>query len=189
MGSQNWSREQLAYLAGIFEGEGCIGWRRSPGPHLELRIGMTDQDVIEWVAGIAGIGTVYGPYRKFAPDGREMKQQWQYITTGSEAFALAVAIWPWLFSRRQEQVRVAIIRWRSVPNRIRHLTPEQVRAIRLELAEIDPNQPRVGRRGKGSGRGSAPAPGPNMASIARKYGVPTTSIRKIRTGETYQFVK
>ncbi len=188
MGSELWSREKLAYLAGLFEGEGYIGWRRNPGPHLEVRLGMTDEDVVRAFADGAGVGSVYGPNRKFAPDGHEIKTNWQFVATGREAYALAVALWPWLFSRRREQMCSAITKWLSTVERIRHLSPDQVRAIRADLATIPPGAKKCGPRGKGTGRGSGPAAGTTMASIARKHGVPTTSIKKIRDGLTYRFV-
>lgn len=188
--SQNWTRENLAWVAGLFEGEGWMGWRRSAskGPHLELRLGMTDEDIIKRLATTLAVGNVFGPNRKFAPDGREIKPNWVFYASGKIAYAIAVAILPQLGVRRTQQVRTAIQSWLDTPERRRHLTADQVRAIRAELAMIDPNQKRSGPRGKGNGRGSGPPLGTTMASIGRKYGVPTSSIRKIRDGDTYRFV-
>ncbi len=188
--SELWTRENMAWMAGLFEGEGYIGWRRSAekGPHLGLRLGMTDEDVVQRFADLSIVGKMYGPYRKFAPDGREIKTNWQFIASGKEAYALAVAMLQWLGVRRSEQVRSAIAKWLETPERIRHLTADQVRAIRVELAALDPNQKKSGPRGAGNGRGSGPPEGPTMASIGREYGVPTSSIRKIRDGDTYKYI-
>lgn len=194
--SQHWTRENIAWAAGLFEGEGWIGFKQPAsatslakgGPHLEMRLGMTDEDVVRRFAEVASVGSVYGPYRKFAPDGHEIKTSWSFISSGKEAYALIIALLPWLHSRRQEQAMTAVRSWLDSTVRIRHLTADQVRSIRLELATLDPEQKRSGPRGKGMGRGSGPALGPTMASIGREYGVPASSIKKIRDGLTYKFV-
>ena len=194
--SENWTRENLAWASGLFEGEGWIGWKKGEyrsrtdksGPHLEMRLGMTDEDVVQRFTEVVGVGSTYGPYRKFAPDGREIKPSWSFIASGKEAYAIAIAMWPWLHARRKEQVQTAVIGWTNTPERIRGLTADQVREIRIELANIIPGQKKSGPRGKGRGRGSGQSLGTTMASIGRKYNVPTSSIRKIRDGDTYKFV-
>lgn len=61
------SRNQLAYLAGLIDGEGCIGiakCRKEPTPNnptplhlcVSLSIGMTDGDLLESLAEETGLG-------------------------------------------------------------------------------------------------------------------------------------
>lgn len=57
---------EVAWAAGVFEGEGSIGLAnrgetRSPTP--VLRMNMTDRDVLERFYAIVGFGKVYGPYQ------------------------------------------------------------------------------------------------------------------------------
>jgi hypothetical protein len=57
---------EIAWLAGIFEGEGSVGisWpTRTNRPYVQARIGMTDLDVLEHVQRVAG-GRLKGPYTR-----------------------------------------------------------------------------------------------------------------------------
>jgi hypothetical protein len=52
--------EQVAWAAGLFEGEGC--WnayvRQSGKVQMQARLGMTDRDVVERFAAIVGCGSI-----------------------------------------------------------------------------------------------------------------------------------
>jgi hypothetical protein len=50
---------QIAWAAGLFEGEGTIV--DSAGP-VQLRVKMTDLDVLERLLDVFGVGEIYGPY-------------------------------------------------------------------------------------------------------------------------------
>ena len=68
---------ELGWLAGIFEGEGCLSLRRDhrrPGRrYWHARVAMSDQDVIRRLHEVAGIGTMYGPhYRQDRPGNKPM---------------------------------------------------------------------------------------------------------------------
>ena len=118
MTSELWKRENLAWLAGIFEGEGSLHWtspqpqqengRHPGGQSLVLSIGMTDEDVLRTFHKYAGVGTVYGPYKPKPPS---TKLKWTYRASGAEAYALIAAMWQWLHGRRKENAVAAVRHW------------------------------------------------------------------------------
>ena len=122
MTSENWTRENLAWMAGIFEGEGYVqgrkrSYQRTDGRTFttvgfRLAISMTDEDIIKRFHTLSGIGTCNGP--RLSPS---MTRQplWDYRAHGKDAYALAIAIWPWLGNRRQKQLREAIDAWLESP--------------------------------------------------------------------------
>lgn len=112
---QTSSTAEIAWAAGIFEGEGNIsagaesytskatGARRTYFK-VYLQIHMTDEDVIRRVQSVLG-GRVTGPYRYTSG-----KQYWVWAVTGhDEAVDVFEALYPWLGERRREQGRHAFI--------------------------------------------------------------------------------
>jgi hypothetical protein len=51
--------EEIAWAAGLFEGEGTFTWDYG---RAQLRVKMTDLDVLEKLLDIWSVGKVYGPY-------------------------------------------------------------------------------------------------------------------------------
>lgn len=106
--SENWTRENLAWLAGLFEGEGNVSVReqshkgRAPVPQYLIGLSSTDEDVIRRAITIAGVGRLYGPYAT------GFKPIWHWkIGVRHHAMAFLFAIFPWLGSRRKGAVRRA----------------------------------------------------------------------------------
>ena len=175
MNSQLWTKENLAWVAGIVEGEGHIVWTKPQpvredgrwpgGQSLTVGVGMTDKDVIDRLYEIIGGGTIYGPYQ---PKPITRKPIYQYRVVSAEAYAILVAIFPWLHSRRKGQAITAICSWtNSHPKR--KLDAAQVNAIRQEVAN--------GPRGTAS-------------RLAKEYGVSTQTITNaVRGTKVYKWVK
>ncbi len=106
------TREDLAWVSGIFEGEGTVSAARSANGrrvHLQLRVGMTDVDIIRRLHSITGMGTVTGPYQHGPA---HCKPRWVWsVQSNVVVYALTVAMWSWLGERRRGQVRNALSRW------------------------------------------------------------------------------
>ena len=95
-----WNSEELAWAAGLFEGEGCFA--DSHGVPV-CRLGMTDEDVIRRFHEIIRIGTIYA-FTRTNPNtaGVEWKNGHEWATTNFEhTQAFMAAIWPWLGERRK----------------------------------------------------------------------------------------
>lgn len=142
MGSELWTRENLAWVAGIIEGEGYIAARpvnkvdNTKSCALQIQLEMTDKDVVELVALRAGLGRVTGPFRRESI--KHHKDTWGWGVYGVEAYALLIAILPWLCERRKNAALNGIKQWLSQPGRgvsSRKLTDDQVRAVRVAVNE------------------------------------------------------
>lgn len=110
--SDNWSRENIAWAAGLFEGEGCIV-TGSPHNRWRLTLSSTDEDVIRKFAVIVGVGGVLGPQRHKNP---KWKPIWTWWCTGGEkTTALLAAFYPLLGERRKAKAEVLMADFASAP--------------------------------------------------------------------------
>ena len=98
----------VAYTAGLFEGEGCFfstrHWYRNgqkflrKTPQLGLRVGMTDLEPLLRMQTVWG-GTINGPYHQ-----ENRKPKWVWNVYKFELVQAAIAAWwGYLSPRRQEQ--------------------------------------------------------------------------------------
>ena len=80
------TKEQIAWAAGLFEGEGCFTiatttWPRNNGrvsytKQIRSKINMTDEDVVRKFHAIVGIGSVV----YVSPTSEKYLPQWQWYT-------------------------------------------------------------------------------------------------------------
>lgn len=85
---------EVAYLAGLIDGEGCvyIGRRARTGLyHSCLTITMTDKNVLEWVKDVTGVGSVLS--KKMA---KRFKPAWTWQVWSDEAAKLLIKLLPYL---------------------------------------------------------------------------------------------
>lgn len=89
------NREDLAWAAGLFEGEGNVGLFQSRWSRLGIT--STDRDVLEkFQAVFPAMGRIYGPYDQ----GHKPFWSWQ-VSKFEHVQAIIAGIWPWLCSRRR----------------------------------------------------------------------------------------
>jgi hypothetical protein len=100
------SAEEIAWAAGLFEGEGTISQisRHRQTLDLQVAINMTDEDVLRRFDEIVGRGKVYGPYLPIS-HGDRRKPFWRWVAIGDAGHDVLDLIGPWLFPRRIEQAR------------------------------------------------------------------------------------
>lgn len=74
---------------------------------------MADEDVIRKLRELTGVGSIRGPVRRQRKsDKAYYKEMWEWTVTRSpESYALMIALWPHMFSRRRKQIRVAVEKW------------------------------------------------------------------------------
>lgn len=93
-------RVDLAYIAGIIDGEGCI-CPVSRTSHLgrryniELTVEMTDRTAIDFIQAIVG-GNIYHKL----PEDENHKESWRWIAKGEKAKAILKVIKPFLLVKR-----------------------------------------------------------------------------------------
>jgi hypothetical protein len=92
------SDTDAAWLAGLYEGEGCLS-RRKPGTW-QVTISMTDVDVVERAHDLTAIGNV----RTRPPANARCQPQAAWVVTRRDDIAtLMLALRPWLGVRRRER--------------------------------------------------------------------------------------
>lgn len=93
------TESEIAYAAGLLEGEGCFDWNgRARYPR--IRCESTDRDVIEWLHAKLG-GRIYEPTKKQP----HHKQSYMWVLNGrSKVEPLLLAIKPWMKGRRADKI-------------------------------------------------------------------------------------
>lgn len=94
----------IAWAAGLFEGEGSIVPHRQARNGVRLQVQMTDHDVLARLQQVLG-GKIYGPYRYAQPDGFDRKQSWIWTSDGADVDAIMREMQPWLGERRVARAR------------------------------------------------------------------------------------
>jgi|TARA_R100001129_G_scaffold88962_2_gene60588 hypothetical protein len=101
---------EVAYIAGLFDGEGSIHYKRGPekkkkhkgkgyrisnSMRLSMEITMTDQSVLLWVHEVLGVGTLTKKPRKgFRKDGTKYLMQYRWRCTFRDAYYVCLLLWP-----------------------------------------------------------------------------------------------
>ncbi len=104
-----------AYIAGLFDGEGSIHFKRGPEKkkkhkgkghrisnslRLSMEVTMTDRSVIFWLCEVLGCGTVTKKPRKgLRKDGTKYLMQWRWRCTFRDAYYVCCLIWPWAHTK------------------------------------------------------------------------------------------
>ena len=99
------SDTNLAYIAGLFDGEGCVSYKQydRKRPHnkrayptwsIRLEISMTDKSVLKWIHEILKVGTV-NPKRYKTKYTLGWKKQWRWRCQHREAYYVARLLWPY----------------------------------------------------------------------------------------------
>lgn len=96
----------LYWLAGLLEGEGCFCYYASPG----ITLGMTDKDVVEHVADLF-CRHVRGPYKY----GNQRKDVYYTEIWAADAIALMKELLPFMGSRRSKKIDEIVAKWNKAP--------------------------------------------------------------------------
>jgi len=103
----------IAWAAGLFEGEGSITHGGEPHRKLKLTLKMTDEDVVRSFAGVLGVGRVYGPYQYKG----NRKLVWEWTAVTAQAQAALERLLPYLHSRRRAKAEAEMARRNSGPGK------------------------------------------------------------------------
>ena len=104
------SEADIAYIAGLFDGEGSIhfkrgiekkkkhkgdGYRLSNSMRISMEITMTDQSVLQYVHEVLGVGTLRPKRVKGTrKDGTAYLKQWKWRCTFRDCYQVCLLIWP-----------------------------------------------------------------------------------------------
>lgn len=105
---------EIAWAAGLFEGEGSWGVYRRPRHDrgtertiIQATLGMTDRDVVERFARIVGMGSVQAPRRNGNRSNRKLIHTWA-VADARSVQRLIEMFRPWLGARRLERAEAVI---------------------------------------------------------------------------------
>ncbi len=105
----------VAWAAGLFEGEGCITWGSGP----RLLVANSDRWVLDKFRRVVGVGKIYGPYEYKLADGFRRKPKYIWQLEGWRRCQYVMDLfWPWLSPRRRARAEEILIkRIYSIPKR------------------------------------------------------------------------
>lgn len=106
------NREELAWAAGLFDGEGYVGCNKHTKKkyrHLRINVGQTDTEVLCRFSDAVGLGRINGP-TKARPGHFGKKEMWTLSINGYEEVQAAVAmLWRWLSGPKRRQATLALL--------------------------------------------------------------------------------
>lgn len=98
---------EIAWLAGIYEGEGSCAITK--GRAIRVEVVMTDRDVVERICALTGLGTIHS----LAQRDEKYKAAYRWSIGSLGAVAFLTAVMPWLGQRRAERAGDAIENWKT----------------------------------------------------------------------------
>ena len=98
----------IAWAAGLFEGEGSIVTDSSQPNARSIRMEMTDQDVMERFLRIVGYGKLNGPYNYPGKPEHYLPTYYSKITRRSEVLRILKMFLPYFGERRSAKATEAI---------------------------------------------------------------------------------
>ena len=109
------SSEDIAYIAGLFDGEGSIHFKRGTEKkkkhkagalqisnilRLSMEITMTDRSVLAWLHEVLGVGTLTDKPRKGKRvDGTKYLMQYRWRCTFRDAYYVCKLLWPYAHTK------------------------------------------------------------------------------------------
>ena len=112
------SSEDIAYIAGLFDGEGSIyyakriekkkkhkgkGYRTSMSQRISMEVTMTDESVIRWIHEVLKVGTVVKKPRKgLRKDGTKYLMQYKWRCTYRDAYYVCCLLFPYAHTKLEK---------------------------------------------------------------------------------------
>ena len=96
---------EAAYIAGLFDGEGCVTCKKKPTKradrngkvynqwYIRCEITMTDKDIIAWLHETLGFG--WSREKKYSKRPAHYKRQWRWCCGYRDALIFAKLLWPY----------------------------------------------------------------------------------------------
>lgn len=105
------NRESIIWCAGLFEGEGSITESKLPSGKIypRIKVKMCDKDSVQKFADTFDIPCLNVTKDKSWQT--HWKDAWYCSVTGKKAYAILVALFPWLGNRRQARAKDVISKW------------------------------------------------------------------------------
>jgi hypothetical protein len=108
------SAQDVAWLAGLLEGEGSFGIQSASPPRgSKVALNMTDRDIVQRAAELMD-GPMYPP-RRPAMHGSVVGRKFTYATHiyGPKAIAVMMTVYSFMGARRKAKIRAALSAWKA----------------------------------------------------------------------------
>ena len=131
-----WTESELAYLAGILDGEGCFTLAKGPNGHTfnsRVLVGNTDARLIHWLHDRFGGGVSVRPRLN-----QRQKPCWMWTLSSAEIVPFINAVAPFLRLKREQallllEYRTTIGKGGNTKGDIPNKTTDVVRARRIAM--------------------------------------------------------
>lgn len=136
------SETDAAYIAGLFDGEGCVqfkdyrekkkkhtgeGYRYANTKRITLEVAMTCKSVIYWLHDSLGCGSVKEIDKTKSPTGKPYyKKQYRWRCSYRDSYYVALLIQPYVHVKAEEI--------NNIIKHYSHLTRSQVKAKVIDIA-------------------------------------------------------
>jgi transcriptional regulator with PAS, ATPase and Fis domain len=126
------NENDLAWLAGLLEGEGSFLKGPPSSPHLPvIQLHMIDEDVVDRVAKLFGRASYYREDKRRVTRG--WRPAYQVQVKGRKAVELMKMLRPLMGRRRREQIDTALASYKFT--RYQSLPPEVIEEVKRRVAE------------------------------------------------------
>ena len=101
---------ELGWLAGVFEGEGCLSLARTYGKRIDrwwAGVVMSDEDVMHRFHQLIGVGTITGPYTRTNRPTDKPLWKWQ-IAAQEDVLNFCALMQPYMGERRAAKMAECI---------------------------------------------------------------------------------
>ena len=119
-------RVTLAYVAGVIDGEGCIGLYCPQSTHstqLQVKVSLTNKELVYWFYSTFGGGFRYEPARN-----ERSKPSYRWLVGGNQALKFLKQVHPYL-RLKKPQAEIAIAFQEQPFRRQGHVLLEEEKAI------------------------------------------------------------
>lgn len=132
---------ELAWLAGILEGEGSFLMGSPSGPYrIKISLQMTDEDIILRAAKLMGVSSIHHYVRSNKKTHKVYKPIWGITLGGSKAVLLMNKLYPIMGYRRQQQILRTITNWKANPNPRKIINDKLIKEIRAKSIKFKTQQ-------------------------------------------------
>ena len=102
------TKEEIAWLAGIFEGEACFDLNQNSKPR--IRIEMKDEDVLHAIKEICQCG---GSVRRISRSNPKHSDTFVFVIYKTEDVCrILESVWPWMSFRRKAKIDLLLAPYR-----------------------------------------------------------------------------
>jgi hypothetical protein len=126
----------LAYIAGLFDGEGCVSYKQYmrkrshnkkayPTWQIRLEMAMTDKSILIWVCEVLGVGTVTEKKYKTAYT-VGWKKQWRWRCSHRDAYYVSCLLFPY-----------AHIKLAGIQKIISHYAKRELKVLNDKVVSLD----------------------------------------------------